>query len=140
LQDQMRFEDENGDWITFDQSFTTNHTGKYKKHGEWAKPVFPSNRSLQGSPATPYIFDDRVCFEDVGNAIREWWETSDTKRQEAGIAGREFCLTHGLTAKQMGESMIQHIDFLFNQPKDSRPRYTFNKVESTQYENIGITE
>ena len=140
LQDQMRFEDENGDWITFNQSFTTNHTGKYKKHGVWAKPVFPSNRSLQGSPQTPYIFDDRVRFEDVGDAIHQWWQHSDEYRKEAGLKGRDFCLSHGLTAKQMGESMIEHIDFLFTHPKESRPRYTFNKVESTQYENIGITE
>jgi hypothetical protein len=136
----MRFEDEAGNWINFDQEFTTNHTGKYKKHGKWAKPVFPSNRSLQGSPQTPYIFDDRVRFEDVGNAIKEWWETSDIKRQEAGAAGREFCLTHGLTAKAMGESMIKHIDFLFTKPKEARPKYTFNKVESNEYKNIGITE
>ena len=140
LQDQMRFEDEYGNWIIFDQTFTTNHTGKYKKHGKWAKPVFPSNRSLQGSPQTPYIFDDRVRFEDVGNAIKEWWKTSDTKRQEAGLEGREFCLTHGLSAKQMGESMIEHIDLLFTEPKESRPKYTFNKVESNEYKNIGITE
>jgi len=140
LQDQMRFEDENGNWIIFDQEFTTNHTGKYKKHGKWARPVFPSNRSLQGSPQTPYIFDDRVRFEDVGNAIREWWETSIEDRNLAGQAGREFCLTHGLTAKQMGDSMIKCIDFLFTKPKDSRPRYTFNKVESNEYKNIGITE
>lgn len=140
LQDQMRFESETGDWITFNQSFTTNHTGKYKKHGKWAKPVFPSNRSLQGSPQTPYIFDDRVSFEDVGNAIREWWEMSSEDRTDAGLAGREFCLTHGLTAKQMGETMIEHIDFLFSNPKESRPKYTFNKVEAKQYENIGITE
>jgi len=140
LQDQMRFEDENGNWIIFDQEFTTNHTGKYKKHGKWARPVFPSNRSLQGSPQTPYIFDDRVRFEDVGNAIREWWETSIEDRNLAGQAGREFCLTHGLTSKQMGESMIKCIDFLFTKPKDSRPRYTFNKVESNEYKNIGITE
>ena len=140
LQDQMRFEDENGNWIIFDQEFTTNHTGKYKKHGKWARPVFPSNRSLQGSPQTPYIFDDRVRFEDVGNAIREWWETSIEDRNLAGQAGREFCLTHGLTSKQMGESMIKCIDFLFTKPKDSRPRYTFNKVEFNEYKNIGITE
>ena len=27
--------------------------------GEWVKPVWPKSRSLQGSPPTPYIFDDR---------------------------------------------------------------------------------
>jgi len=51
LQDQCGFVDENDEWIRFDGTFATNHTGKYKLHGVWVKPVFPSNRSLQGSPA-----------------------------------------------------------------------------------------
>jgi glycosyltransferase involved in cell wall biosynthesis len=50
LQDQCGFVDENDEWIRFDGKFATNHTGKYKTHGIWAKPVFPNNRSLQGSP------------------------------------------------------------------------------------------
>jgi glycosyltransferase involved in cell wall biosynthesis len=138
LQDQCRFENESGDWITFNKEFPTNHTGKYKKHGEWVIPVFPSNRSMQGSPATPYIFDDRAQFEDVGEAIHKWWEHSAEYRIEVGLKGREFCLTHGLTAKQMADSMIKHIDFLLGSPKESRPLYTFNKIETPTYENIGI--
>ena len=37
-----------------------------KEHGDWVKPIFPSNISCQGSPPTPYIFDDRVQYEDAG--------------------------------------------------------------------------
>ena len=138
LQDQMRFEDERGEWITFSKEFSTNHAAKYKKHGDWTIPVFPSNRSLQGSPATPYIFDDRVQYQDVGDAFHKWWEHSAEYRKESGLKGREFCLTHGLTAKQMADTMIKHIDFLLTQPKESRPQYTFNKIETPRYENIGI--
>jgi glycosyltransferase involved in cell wall biosynthesis len=43
MQDQMRFEDEDGNWIKFTEEFGSNHRGKYKKHGIWAYPVFPSN-------------------------------------------------------------------------------------------------
>ena len=49
LQDQMRFEDENGNWIEFNDKFASNHTGRYKTHGVWAKPVFPASINLQGS-------------------------------------------------------------------------------------------
>jgi glycosyltransferase involved in cell wall biosynthesis len=56
MQDQMRFEFEDGTWIDFDSEFPSNHTGKYKKHGEWAFPVYPTSRSIQGSPPTPYIW------------------------------------------------------------------------------------
>ena len=45
MQDQLRFEDENGKWIDFDADFPSNHRGTYKKCGEWAVPVFPSNIS-----------------------------------------------------------------------------------------------
>ncbi len=44
----MRFEDENGEWIKFNPDFCSNHFGTYKKCGEWAVPVFPSNSSLVG--------------------------------------------------------------------------------------------
>ena len=73
LQDGCRFEDENGDWIEFTTDFPSNHDGTYTEHGAWAKPIFPSNRSLQGSPMTPYIFDDRVDFRDLAEAIKYWY-------------------------------------------------------------------
>ncbi len=138
LQDQCRFEDENGDWITFDDVFSTNHNGKYKKHGTWVRPVFPSNRSLQGSPMTPYIFDDRVNFEDVSDAIRRWYDTLPDRRVECGLDGREFCLNDGLTSKQMADKMVEMMNFLFNNPKEKRPRYTLSKVESVTYKEMGI--
>ena len=138
LQDQCGFTDENGEWIRFDGEFATNHTGKYKKHGEWVKPVFPSNRSLQGSPATPYIFDDRVQFEDVAEAIMYWYNISGTQRDKMGATGREFCLTNGLTSEQMGNKMIEMIDYLFTANKERRPMYTLHKVENKEYERTGI--
>jgi hypothetical protein len=138
LQDQMRFENDKGEWITFDKKFSTNNQKSFDKHGKWAKPVFPSNRSLQGSPLTPYIFDDRVNFEDVGNAIFEWWKMDDSKRKECGEAGREFCLTHGLTAEQMGHKMIEMMEFMFDTPKEVRPKYRLTKVIKKQYKEMGI--
>ena len=62
MQDQMRFENDKGEWLDFDSDFPSNHRGTYKKCGEWALPIFPSNISLAGSPKTPYIFDDRCCL------------------------------------------------------------------------------
>ena len=140
LQDQCGFEDETGEWIRFDGKFATNHTGKFTKHGEWVKPVFPSNRSLQGSPATPYIFDDRVRFEDVADAIAYWYNTTETIREEMGNAGREWALKNGLTAQQMGQKMIHMIDYLFEAKPIARKRYTLTQVTETKYEKTGIVE
>ena len=138
LQDQCGFTDENGEWIRFDGEFSTNHNGKYKTHGKWAYPVFPSNRSLQGSPQTPYIFDDRVRFEDVADAIRYWYDMSELERGTRGLAGRQWAIDNGLTAEQMGNKMIEMFNYLFNANKQSRALYTITKVEQPKYERTGI--
>jgi glycosyltransferase involved in cell wall biosynthesis len=138
LQDQCGFVDENEEWIRFNGEFATNHTGKYKLHGVWAKPVFPSNRSLQGSPQTPYIFDDRVNFEDVADALAYWYNTPETLREQMGYSGREWALKNGLTAQQMGQKMIWMIDYLFESKSVIRKRYTLTPVTETKYEKIGI--
>ena len=139
LQDQCGFTDENDEWIRFNREFATNHKGKYKKHGKWAQPVFPSNISLQGSPSTPYIYDDRCRPEDVAKAIYKWWNTSTETRKECGLAGRQFCLDNGLTSEQMSNKIIEMMDFLLESMPIQKARYTFNKVEEKQYENIGIS-
>ena len=112
LQDGCRFEDENGDWIEFTTDFPTNHNGTYKKHAIWAKPVFSNNRSLQGSPLTPYIFDDRVDFKDVANAIKYWYDMPKEEREEAGMSGHEWVCGNesNMSARRMSERFIECID------------------------------
>ena len=85
MQDQMRFEDENGDWFTPSADVPSNHTGKYKKHGKWAFPVFPNNRSLVGSPRTPYIWDDRCRPEDATEQIMKLYNMSHSERKETSF-------------------------------------------------------
>ena len=138
LQDQCGFTDENGEWIRFNGEFSTNHTGRYKTHGLWAKPVFPTNRSLQGSPQTPYIFDDRVQFEDVATAIMYWYEMDASQRTVYGMHGRNFCFDNGLTAEAMGNKMISMFRDLFNMNRQARPMYTVTKTAATKYEQTGI--
>lgn len=140
LQDQCGFTDESGEWIRFDGKFSTNHRGRFKNHGHWAKPVFPTNRSLQGSPATPYIFDDRVNFEDVADAIMYWYEMDIATRTVYGMMGRSFCFDNGLTAESMGNKMIEMFNYLFNSNLESRPSFTMHKVEERVYEQTGIVE
>jgi glycosyltransferase involved in cell wall biosynthesis len=108
LQDQMRFEDENGEWIKFNPDFGSNHTGKYKKHGKWAKPVFPAGINIQGSIPTPYIFDDRCDTRDVAEAIMYWYEMPVVERQKCGILGREFAISDeaSFTAEKMANKYI----------------------------------
>ena len=117
LQDQCGFKKDNGEYFTADDyvELGSNHRGKYKQHGEWAKPVFPSNISLQGSPMTPYIFDDRCSYEDAGEALLSWYQKGKDKRELCGNKGIEFVKNKnvGMDAKHMGEKFIECIDKTF---------------------------
>jgi len=116
MQDQMRFTDESGEWFTPTKKVPSNHTGKYKKHGKWAFPVYPTNRSIQGSPTTPYIWDDRCRPEDACERITELYSMYTREERKAlGLAGREWALNEaGFTGKIMGERVINALDQLFN--------------------------
>lgn len=107
LQDQVRFEDGAGEWLSFSPTLTSNHAGTYKLHGEWAKVVFPSNRSLQGSVVTPYIFDDRCDFRDVADKMLEWYNTPEEERKSNGLAGRAWLLSEesGMSVSEMSNRM-----------------------------------
>lgn len=116
LQDQLRFEDEDGNWINFDDKFASNHNGKYKKHGIWGKAIFPAAINLQGSIPTPYIFDDRVDIRDIAKAMMYWYEMSPLDRQVCGLAGREWVTSDEakMTAQAMADSFINNCDLVLN--------------------------
>lgn len=115
LQDQCGFKDEDGNLldpeIHFNYDWGSNHDGRYTDHGEWVKPIWPKTRSLQGSPLTPYIFDDRADWQDVAVALREWYDMTPEERQAAGQAGREFAAGDGgLYVENMCNLFMVHMD------------------------------
>lgn len=114
LQDQCRFEDENGNWIEFNEDFGSNHAGRYKKHGKWAKPVFPAGINVQGSVPTPYIFDDRCSIPDVADAIKYWYDAGAETRKECGLAGYEWAKSDeaNFTAVKMANKFSQAMDLV----------------------------
>ena len=130
LQDGYRFEDENGDWIKFDTDFPTNHDGTYKEHGVWAKPVYPSNRSVQGSPMTPYIFDDRCDFKDVADAIKYWYDMDKESRDGYGLAGHDWVCgdESNMSAAGMSKRMLDSIEDCFEN-WTPRKKFSIYKVE-----------
>ena len=132
MQDQMRFEFEDGTWIDFDADFPSNHRGTYTKHGEWAFPVYPTNRSIQGSPLTPYIFDDRCNWEDAAEQIRNVYNLGTTERKARGLKGREWALSQeaGFTQEHQANRIIEGIEKLFSTWK---PREKFEFINANQY-------
>jgi hypothetical protein len=130
MQDQMRFEDEDGNWFTPSPEIPSNNTGKYKKHGEWAYPVYPTNRSIQGSPQTPYIWDDRCNPEDAAEQIMAIYSLSKEERKAKGLAGREWAMGEaGFTGKIQGERIIEAFDELF---KTWKPREKFEFINANE--------
>jgi glycosyltransferase involved in cell wall biosynthesis len=122
LQDQCGFiNPETNKYFTADE-YIKIHTLHRKdiwgnlKHGEWVKPIWPSNISLQGSVPTPYIFDDRADFRDFGNAIYEWYSMSKEERKSAGLKGRDFIMdvNVGMDSKNMSNRVIESINNTFN--------------------------
>jgi glycosyltransferase involved in cell wall biosynthesis len=130
MQDQARFEDENGNWIDFTPNFPSNHRGTYKKHGEWAQPVFPSNICLQGSPLTPYIFDDKVQPEDAAEAIKFVYELGKEERDRRGMSGRDWVTSEesNMSSKNMSKKIIESMNKGFEN-FTPRPQYEVIKVE-----------
>ena len=136
LQDQCGFK-LNGKHIThkdYEEIMSLHDDRKWKNnseltHGEWVKPVWPSNRSLQGSIPTPYIFDDRCRWDDVADRLKEWYDTPAEERKEAGEKGREWMLQDeiGLSCKNMCERFVHDMEQAWEK-WTPRKRYTLHKV------------
>jgi hypothetical protein len=133
MQDQMRFENEKGEWIDFDADFCSNHFGTYNKHGEWARPVFPTNISMVGSPLTPYIWDDRCDFREVATAIHDVYLLSPEERKEKGLKGREWATGDEacFTVRKMNESVVDVLNTTMNTFKP-RPHFELIKIDKQQ--------
>ena len=137
MQDQMRFENEKGEWIDFDADFPSNHRGTYKKHGEWAIPIWPTNMSMMGSPLTPYIYDDRCMPEDAAKTMLQAYELGREERNKKGLKGREWARSKeaGFTGKMMSNNIIKGIDETIDN-FEPRPLYEIKKIENYSQDRI----
>ena len=132
MQDQMRFEDKDGNWFKPTPEIPSNHRQTFTNHGEWAFPVFPSSRSIQGSPQTPYIFDDRCRWEDARDQIIELYKMTREQRKAAGLKGREWALSDeaGFTSKHQANRVIEAFTELF---ETWTPREKYEIVNATEW-------
>ena len=133
MQDQMRFIDNEGKWFTPSADIPSNHRGTYKNHGEWAFPLYPTSRAIQGSPPTPYIFDDRCKWEDIVERFKEVYNLSPEERNKRGLKGREWAISDeaGFTSVYQAQRFVEGVDELFNTWK---PREKYELVNANEYE------
>jgi len=140
MQDQMRFEDKEGNWFTPSKEIPSNHFGTYKKAGNWAFPVYPSNMSLVGSIPTPYIWDDRADFRDIANQIAHLWDiklTNPKEFEDIGKEAREWVTSDEsmMSARWMAKNVIDGINETFDKWKP-RSKFEFIKIESLKPKSI----
>ena len=135
MQDYCGFKKEDGSYLTHEDYTTewgSNHDGRYKDHGEWAFPVYPASRSIQGSIQTPYISDDRPAIEDVAIQIKSAWKQRGNLK-ELGKKGREFVLNpeFGFTASEMNRRFVHDMERTW---KNFKPRGRMTIDNATKWD------
>ena len=141
LQDQMRFENDNGEWVEFDDNFTSNHRGRHINHGEWAYALFPRARALQGSIPTPYIFDDYCDAEDAAIGLRYIHDLSPEERVACGQAGRDWVMSEesGMSSVHLVKRFIKSVDTCIDNFKPKPKAEIIKVAERKKITNNGIT-
>ena len=121
LQDQCGFEYSADDYIEVGSLHNKKKYGNIK-HGEWVEPVWSSATNINGSVATPYIFDDRVNDDDVADAIMKFYEMGRKERKRRGLIGREWAIKN-IESKIMCDKMSEGI---FKSIENFKPKKRFN--------------
>lgn len=98
----------------------------FLSHGNWVVPVWSTSQTLNGSPLTPYIFDDNVNYIDVKDAILKMYNLGKDKRKEYGMEGRMWAIKN-LSSKVMCDKLIEGIESgLLNYKK--KEKYQIYKI------------
>jgi glycosyltransferase involved in cell wall biosynthesis len=131
LQDQCGFRDkETGKLFTSEDyvNIGSLHKKDWQQKvtwGEWVTPIWPV-RSAVGSVPTPYIFDDRIDYEEIVPHLKYWYEIGKEKRKEAGIKGREWMIGDGnLNHSFMCQSLIDGVE---NAIQNWKPRKKYELI------------
>ena len=82
--------------------------------GVWAFPIWPSNLSLQGSPQTPYIFDDRADYIEIADQLDWTFREGREVLTEYGKLGSEWVQSEaGMSMESMGDKFIEAFEDCF---------------------------
>lgn len=84
----------------------------FLSHGDWVVPVWSTSQTLNGSPLTPYIFDDNVNYHDVKEAIMKVYNWGKKKRKENGLKGRDWAIKN-FSSKVMCQKLIEGMENAF---------------------------
>jgi hypothetical protein len=94
--------------------------------GDWVKPMWPV-RSTTGSVPTPYIFDDRIDFEDITPLIMDFYKMGKEERTKAALKGRKHYLGEGKLSKEaMCDALVEGMEGAF---ANWKPKQKFKLIE-----------
>lgn len=132
MQDQCGFRDKGTGKLLMEEDYVEIGSlhDKHKKAGvvwgDWVKPIWPV-RSTTGSVPTPYIFDDRVDFEDVSPLIMDWYKMGREERKAAGLKGRKYFMGEGLLSREaMCKTLVDGMEGAF---ENWKPKQKFRLIE-----------
>ena len=125
LQDQCGFQIDADQYIKLG-SLHDKKKWDFLPHGEWVEPVWSVSHTLNGSPLTPYIFDDRINLEDVADAIMRVYNWGRQERKRRGLVGREW-MKKNLSSKIMCDKLIEGVETTLNN-YTKRKKYDLYKI------------
>jgi glycosyltransferase involved in cell wall biosynthesis len=126
LQDQCGFDYSADDYIKIGSLHNIGRHEDAPESGEWVIPVWPAAINLNGSPVTPYIYDDRVNNNDVAEAIKKMYDLGKEKRKESGLAGRAFAINN-LSSEVMCSKIVEGVESTLKNYKP-RKKYDIYKI------------
>ena len=136
LQDQcgFKYKDKFITYKDYDWIESLHNQRKWKNNpdltwGEWCKPVWPANRSIQGSLPTPYIWDDRPDAEDFADVLKEWYDMGREERDRCGMLGHDWVNGEEsmMSSEWLGKNFIDHMETAFEKWQP-RKRFTMYKA------------
>ena len=135
IQDQLGFKVDGEELSTkhFTAEIPSNSNKQMStEYGEWAFPVWPQI-NLQGSPATPYIYDSRPNVVDVARRLKEVHDLGREEINRRGLVGREWAIKQGFNSKGMCDAFIQSVNGCFENWK-SRERFVLLDTKAPKLE------
>jgi glycosyltransferase involved in cell wall biosynthesis len=132
LQDQCGFRERGSGKLLMEEDYVEigslhdRHRKAGVVWGDWVKPIWPV-RSTTGSVPTPYIFDDRVDFQDIAPLIMDFYKMGREERKAAGLKGRNHFLGEGkLSLEAMCNSLSDGMEGAF---ANWKPKEKFKVIE-----------
>ena len=94
--------------------------------GEWVQPLWSTSITLNGSPNTPYIFDDRIEHVGVVNAIQTMYDYGREERKRRGLLGRKYIKQH-FSREVMCKTLVNGVTHALKKFQ-KKPRYELYKI------------